>query len=341
MIEQIINKDQSIEHSPSSLPLQDHLRSHSLTNIPSEYSDMSTSMPVLPHAESIPVLHSNYYSAPDFSQLRSPPSYDSLTATSSKTSPPLGILSHENRSGSLTDFSSEHLGDQVADYMPQDHRNSAFESHTLPPTTFSTQSTPNTMNYVEGQTPNFDFTDRRGSNQSSTANYSDLENRTPVFDFRRGNVPSSNIPDSFQFPSPPPNSTISSQQPVLPMSAVGELLSSTSVGTVQSNHTTLISDHVNSSPTPITRIENPSLRITVGYSDQTRRSKDLLQPVGVTPEAEVLSPIKEHLDTIQELEELAISRVVNQHVSKEEDGDLEDIMGGSDDGILGVQVCMH
>lgn len=111
IIKQIIEKDETLHDTADQVRQGGggiHFRSQSLSHIPGEFSSVS-SLPTLHHGESMHLLHSNYFSAPDFSQLSSPPGYNGMKhggAGAGDVGPgdsPYHQLTHESRSSSLGD----------------------------------------------------------------------------------------------------------------------------------------------------------------------------------------------------------------------------------------------
>lgn len=127
IIKQIIEKDETLQDTADQVRQGGmHFRSQSLSHIPGEFSSVS-SLPTLHHAESMHLLHSNYFSAPDFSQLQSPPSFNAKHgggAAGSGASDVMGgdlsyhPLTHESRSSSLGDCHSS-LGSLTGQPTPQ------------------------------------------------------------------------------------------------------------------------------------------------------------------------------------------------------------------------------
>lgn len=69
IIKQIIETDVVMSSADQScVGSVETLRSQSLTHIPGQFPQTAGSLPSLPHAESIHILHANYNSAPDFMQ---------------------------------------------------------------------------------------------------------------------------------------------------------------------------------------------------------------------------------------------------------------------------------
>lgn len=113
IIKQIIEKDETLHDTPDQVRQGGgggiHFRSQSLSHIPGEFSSVS-SLPTLHHGESMHLLHSNYFSAPDFSQLSSPPGYNGMKHGGAGGGGDMGAgdspyhqLTHESRSSSLGD----------------------------------------------------------------------------------------------------------------------------------------------------------------------------------------------------------------------------------------------
>lgn len=112
IIKQIIEKDETLHDTADQVRQGGgggiHFRSQSLSHIPGEFSSVS-SLPTLHHGESMHLLHSNYFSAPDFSQLSSPPGYNGLkhggagAGDMGAGDSPYHQLTHESRSSSLSD----------------------------------------------------------------------------------------------------------------------------------------------------------------------------------------------------------------------------------------------
>lgn len=337
-IQQIINEDRSLDDGLVSLKDSgSQVRSQSLSHIPGFLS--SASLPVLPHADSIPILHSNYNSAPDFSLIRSPPDYDISTAVQ-KTTPPMATLTHESRSSSMSDFAAEQVADPTTPFS--ERRSSGFDLHGLPT---PAQSTPGACGVnFDLQVSMFDFNShRRGSAQStqSSSCHSDAENRTPGLDVgRRGSAHSSNILDvakSFQFPNPTSSScdsqlsethlgSVSSSAPL------SKLLSSSSVHTKPADHMPFLSEHSISSPTFITKVENPSAVLP----NQSCSSKEPFHSSHIVSEVEFLTPLVEqsesgmHVDAMQDQGEFPISRVINPRLSDEGSEEGIDVIGDSE-----------
>ena len=335
MIQQIINEDRSLDDGQVSLKEGgSQLRSHSLSHIPGYFN--SSSLPTLPHADSIAVLHSNYNSAPDFSHIRSPPNYD-FSAAFQKTTPPMATLTHESRSSSMSDFASEQVTDPATPFsIPQDRRNSGFDLHGLPT---PAQSTP-TAGGMSFDLPCgvFDFNNHRRSSIQSSQSSSDAENRTPMFDMgRRGSAQSGGISDvakSFQFPNPT-LSSCDTQQPEANVASsssapLSKLLSSSLASTKPTDNMPLLSEHSLCSPTLIKKVENP----ITGFSNQPYSSKEAFHS-HIVSEVEFLSPLVEDseskLDTIEDQGEFSISRVINPRLSDEGREEGIDMIGDDDD----------
>lgn len=68
IIKQIIETDVAMSSADSCVESEETLRSQSLTHIPGQFPQTAGSLPSLPHAESMHILHANYNSAPDFMQ---------------------------------------------------------------------------------------------------------------------------------------------------------------------------------------------------------------------------------------------------------------------------------
>ena len=114
IIKQIIEKDETLHDTADQVRQGGgggggiHFRSQSLSHIPGEFSSVS-SLPTLHHGESMHLLHSNYFSAPDFSQLSSPPGYNGMkhggagAGDMGTGDSPYHQLTHESRSSSLGD----------------------------------------------------------------------------------------------------------------------------------------------------------------------------------------------------------------------------------------------
>ncbi len=112
IIKQIIEKDETLHDTADQVRQGGggiHFRSQSLSHIPGEFSSVS-SLPTLHHGESMHLLHSNYFSAPDFSQLSSPPGYNGMKHSGAGGAGDMGAgdspyhqLTHESRSSSLGD----------------------------------------------------------------------------------------------------------------------------------------------------------------------------------------------------------------------------------------------
>ena len=222
IIKQIIEKDESLHKTPDQLRETGiHWRSQSLSHIPGEFSHSASSLPALHHADSLHILQHNYYSAPDFSQLRSPPSYEnSVTNGSGSVSKFPSQLRHESRSSSMSDF---HAPDQQNVFLPTNNnnrRNSSFDSQA------STQigtftSTPDPITAGSNGSYNsdvsmFDFSSTGGlRDNQQPVGYSDADaQQTPGsgYDFsRRGSSTALDLVKCFQFPS---QNTTSSSTPL-------------------------------------------------------------------------------------------------------------------------------
>lgn len=124
IIHQIIETDDTtLPPQESAGQITDAHRSLSLSHI----NDFS-SLPIIPNDKSIHhVLKANYFSAPDFSRLQSPPSYESSLGLKHETSRP---LTHESRSSSLGDCQA--ACDRIDEHAPFStfdiHRNSRQNS---------------------------------------------------------------------------------------------------------------------------------------------------------------------------------------------------------------------
>ena len=257
----------------------------------------SSSLPSLTHTGSMHILHDNYKSEPNFISL---PSYE--------TSCKMEALGHDSQN---TDFQSDKMSDQ---FISQTGR-SSLEGLTLSTSGYSAQSTP----AFDTQATMFDFTRRRESNQSiqSSSCFSDMESRTPGFDFSRqpesGNV--SDISKSFQFPIISSSSGGLTQVSAANM-PLSKLLSSNTIGV--DHRAQLLPEQTLTSPSPITRIENPS----IGGSFTS--SRDGVHRIGpaLASDPEPLSPVSESEEGMDE--ECSISTIINRHgvMGRDEEEDL-------------------
>lgn len=68
IIKHIIEADVSVGSCEEGMASLETLRSQSLSHIPGQFPQTAGSLPSLPHAESMHILHANYNSAPDFMQ---------------------------------------------------------------------------------------------------------------------------------------------------------------------------------------------------------------------------------------------------------------------------------
>ena len=240
IIKQIIDKDETLHDTADQVRQGGmHFRSQSLSHIPGEFSSVS-SLPTLSHAESMHLLHSNYFSAPDFSQLGSPPSFGTKHGGGGGANDVVGgdlsyhQLTHESRSSSLGDCHSsigsltnqqpaQPLGSQQQQQQPPlqqqvnnfslngERRGSNFDAHSM--TGAYNSNSLNLSHQGDGgfgastHASSFDFTRHRDSSHSLS--YSGSEgNQTPgSYDLSRRD---SSISDalstasgsiSFQFPS--------------------------------------------------------------------------------------------------------------------------------------------
>lgn len=239
IIKQIIEKDETLHDTADQVRQGGmHFRSQSLSHIPGEFSSVS-SLPTLHHAESLHLLHSNYFSAPDFSQLNSPPSFNAKHGGSDVTEGDLSYhqLTHESRSSSLGDChtslgsvtnqqTTQQLGGNQQQQLQQmgsfvmnsERRGSSFDSQNIPGAYNSNGSSdaqigPLTLSHrgngfeATPQVSTYDFTRHRDSSHSLAYSESD-GNQTPAgYDIMRQE---SSISDStssaagslsFQFPS--------------------------------------------------------------------------------------------------------------------------------------------
>ncbi len=110
IIHQIIETDETtLPHESAGQITDAHGRSLSLSHI----NDFS-SLPIIPNDKSIHhVLKANYFSAPDFSRLESPPSYECSMGLKQEPSRP---LTHESRSSSLGDCQAAAACDHVNEH---------------------------------------------------------------------------------------------------------------------------------------------------------------------------------------------------------------------------------
>lgn len=239
IIKQIIEKDETLHDTADQVRQGGmHFRSQSLSHIPGEFSSVS-SLPTLHHAESMHLLHSNYFSAPDFSQLGSPPSFTmkhgagggssgDVTGTDSS----YHQLTHESRSSSLGDChtslgpvtnqqpTQQQLQQQVSEFVLNGgRRGSNFDAQSITSgAAFSGgsngQSGPLSLSHPGdgfGGSPHvstYDFTRHRDSVHSLSYAESDSSGQTPSgYDLgRRESGVSDNISTasgsiSFQFPT--------------------------------------------------------------------------------------------------------------------------------------------
>ena len=239
IIKQIIEKDETLHDTADQVRQGGmHFRSQSLSHIPGEFSSVS-SLPTLHHAESMHLLHSNYFSAPDFSQLNSPPSFNAKHSGSDVTEGDLSYhqLTHESRSSSLGDChtslgsvtnqqTTQQLGgnqqqlQQMGSFvMNSERRGSNFDSQNIPSaynsasSNSSAQTGPLSLSHhgngfeATPQVSTYDFTRHRDSAHSLAYSESD-GNQTPAgYDLiTRESSISDSISSavgslSFQFPS--------------------------------------------------------------------------------------------------------------------------------------------
>lgn len=234
IIKQIIEKDETLHDTADQVRQGGsgiHFRSQSLSHIPGEFSSVS-SLPTLHHGESMHLLHSNYFSAPDFSQLNSPPSYNGMKHGSAGAGDtggdsPYHQLTHESRSSSLGDChaamtnqqqQSQPLGGGGSQQQPQnnfgDRRGSIFDAqNNMSAVGYSnTQGTPLSLpHHSEGfgspHVTTYDFVRHRDSSHSLSYSESD-GSQTPATGYsstRRESNLSDSISSgaasiSFQFP---------------------------------------------------------------------------------------------------------------------------------------------
>ena len=187
IIKQIIDKDQLTDDCSAEEDPRMHSRSLSLSHIPRaiDFSNDigSMSLPTLHHAESMCMLHTNYNSAPDCSQLGSPPTYENSIGKPPPSLPPLslhvGTLNNTSCHSSLSDLQSiDHLGGESTPPPPNfsKRRGSGFEGGGCIATPgYCSNSAQNTPGYdIQPQSsPAFEFTDIRTNNlqqQGSTTN---------------------------------------------------------------------------------------------------------------------------------------------------------------------------
>lgn len=240
IIKQIIEKDETLHDTADQVRQGGggiHFRSQSLSHIPGEFSSVS-SLPTLHHGESMHLLHSNYFSAPDFSQLNSPPGYNGMKHGSAGAGDmggdsPYHQLTHESRSSSLGDCHAAVPtpmggGGAVTNQQQQnqphpqnnfgvngDRRGSIFDSqNSMTAVGYSnTQSTPLSLpHHSEGfgspHVTTYDFTRHRDSSHSLSYSESDGSQipATGYSSTRRESNLSESISSgaasiSFQFPS--------------------------------------------------------------------------------------------------------------------------------------------
>ncbi len=345
------------------------IRTQSLVNIPAEFSTNISAASLSSLTHGLPVLHSNYGSEPNFAQICSPPSYESSCKASATTT---STLAHDGQSSTVNTFAtSEQLGDQ---YVSQSRRNSGFDqSYPLSAQTTPTietqaagfdfrrkgsaQSLASSYSDVECGTPGsaFEF----GGNPASGGG-SGLSSTTT-------------LGGSFQFPNPnlvtstsPPLPTSLSQSMLPPQSSntgslrgqpLSRLLSTASVrglNTRQSKQQPLRQQGVVAdlllSPTPILKVKNASLTVgemgggregssvCEGFPENPCSSQESHVSARVVPEAEVfpsLSVKGEKLETIEELAEFSIARIVNKHVGHVGRGEMDEEEGMSEEeGLL-------
>ena len=282
IIKQIIEKDESLHDTADQVrQVGMHLRSQSLSHIPGEFSSVS-SLPTLHHAESMLHLHSNYFSAPDFSQLRSPPGYNAMLEKHSAGGVGTGDgggdgsyhqLTHESRSSSLGDChaplgtvtnqqQSQQLVSQQVDKfsLNEDRRGSNFDSQGMVSSYDGAQSAPLTLSHhSEGfgspHMTTYDFT-RHGD---SGLSYSESDNnQTPVgYGHERGSISDSVSAAassmSFQFPS------LSSTNPLLySNSSTSQGLASPHLEAGETTSSSLpLRDYLTSQPTTSSLVAGP------------------------------------------------------------------------------------
>ena len=237
IIKQIIEKDETLHDTADQVRQGGmHFRSQSLSHIPGEFSSVS-SLPTLHHTESMHLLHSNYFSAPDFSQLNSPPGLGTKHSAGDVSGGDLSYhqLTHESRSSSLGDChtslgsltsqpAAQELGrnqqqlQQVSSFgMNDERRGSSFDSQAIPGAFNgnSAQSGPLALSHhgsgggfeATSHVSTYDFARHRDSSHSLSYSESD-GNQTPVgYDLARressisDSVSSGAGSISFQFPS--------------------------------------------------------------------------------------------------------------------------------------------
>ena len=377
MIEQIINKDESINSSSSSL--HQNLRSQSLSHLPGEFSSSideiggtHASLPSLPHASSIHILHNNYESAPNFSRLSPLSNYETASLSKGKVSGATAHGGHDVTNPAVGDFEVDSVQQQQQQQQSSDTMK-LLQSHQST-SGFDAQmqhyrADPSTPilghNYKE---PPSVLSQRRDSDQSTT--YSDLDTPTPRFDRTRLDsghatmLAESNT--SFLFPTPSSTAATDSSNPTLnhppkvspgPKFKLGVLLSNHPPELVPSKKITapLVSAQPSTvvSPALIMQIENRSVGGGV-FVEQPSESDTPLHAVRIAPAAEVLPSVVMQdnggFSVLDEIGELAIAKVLNEHVPNDKEETCATLMeeeekGGGELRVLQMNqvptTCIH
>jgi hypothetical protein len=224
IIKQIIETDAAMsttDSSASGCGDVETLRSQSLSHIPGQFPQTAGSLPSLPRAESMHILHANYNSAPDFMQFGKPFGCTAMGAVGhlqrdSQQTPfsgdsfqPPGICSgHSGLTGQNNMMGMPPGGVKGLDRLDVSRRNSLYESHSAAGTPVLTNES--AQNTPHGAEPPFDFPYHQNS---QLPGYSDhlAENRSSVLNAgefgsgplkkwgRQSDVGVLNVPSTFHY----------------------------------------------------------------------------------------------------------------------------------------------